>query len=122
MNREESLGVLQAEVKSRQATLRRAELLRGRRKKSLFTQDKMGNLRVERKDLEVNVHTDNKKHVEVMLPAEIPPVPPGSPMDDGLSKWKEVHEVVCCARATSASGPNFGVYYRLYKSIYGSLL
>ena len=35
-------------------------------------------------------------------------------MDDGPPRWKEVQEVVRCAKAASASGPN-GVAYRVYK-------
>ena len=80
-------------MKSRLVMLRRVELLRPIRKKkeralaafhkdpfkfvkSLFTQDKIGCLRVERQDLEKylqRVHTDNQRHVELVLPANIPP-------------------------------------------------
>ena len=52
--------------------------------KYLFTQEKTGSLRVEREDLEEylqRVHTDNQGHVDLVLPADIPPVTEiGSPM------------------------------------------
>ena len=70
-------------------------------------------MRVEKKDLEEYlqwVHT--VRHVELMLPADIPPET-GSPRDDGLPRWKESQEVVRCARAASTPGPN-GVPYRVY--------
>ena len=55
--------------------------------KSLFTQEKMGSLRVERKDLEEylqQLHTDNQRHVDLVLPADIPPVGEiGSQVGDG---------------------------------------
>ena len=54
----------------------------------------MGNLRVERKDLDEylpQLHTDNQRRVDLMLPADIPPMGDiGSPMDDGPSRWREV--------------------------------
>ena len=63
----------------------------------------MVNLRVERKDLEKylqQLHTDNQRHVDLMLPTDIPPIGEiGSPMDDGPLRWREVQEVVCCVRA-----------------------
>ena len=37
-------------------------------------------------------------------------------MDDGLPRWKEVQEVVHCARATSAPGPN-GVSFHVHKAV-----
>ena len=39
--------------------------------KSLFTQEKMGSLRVERKD---RVHADNQRHVDLMSLADVHPV------------------------------------------------
>ena len=80
--------------------------------KSLFTQEKMGCLRVERKDLDECSST----HVELALTADIPPVGEiGSPLDDGPPRWKEAQEIVHCARSTSAPGPN-GVPY-VYKGV-----
>ena len=55
--------------------------------KSLFIQEKIGSLRVERKDLEEYlqwVHFDNQKQVELVLMVDICPVGEiGSPMNDG---------------------------------------
>ena len=103
------IRVLQAEVKSRMATLRRAELLWTRRRKkkeqgpitwSLYSlKKKMRSLRVKSKDLEEylqQVHTDIQRQVELELPDRHSSSWRDSPMDDGLPRWKGARGCALC--------------------------
>ncbi len=132
----EGINVLQEEIQSRLATLRRAEnLLKKRRRKeqtrsrfykdpfkfvkSLFIKEKSGSLSVSKAALEEHLKkscTDDCHQEEVLLPSDMPPVnPPEHELDISPPRWSEVDKTVCRARATSAPGPN-GVRYRLYKN------
>ena len=92
----EGINLLQAEIKNRLSTLRRAENLRRRRKrkeharssffkdpfkfvKSLFTKEKSGKLITTRKDLEAHlkrIHTDSHRCEQITLPPDMPPIHP----------------------------------------------
>ena len=132
----EGLMLLQADIKCRLATLRRAENLRKLRKKKehsrtrfyknpfkflkdLFTKEKSGILKTTKQELEEHlekVHQDTKKDEQIIIPHDIPPIhPPEFSLETGPPKWKEVENVVRRARAASAPGPN-GVPYKLYKN------
>ena len=132
----EGINVLQEAIRSRLVTLRRAEnLVKKRRRKeqtrsrfykdpfkfvkSLFTAEKSGSLSVSKADLEKHLEkscTDAKRHEEVILPSDMPPInPPEHQLDISPPRWSEVEKTVRRARAASAPGPN-GVPYRLYKN------
>ena len=128
--------MLQEEIQSRLATLRRVEnLLKRRRKKeqtrsrfykdpfkfvkSLFIKEKSGSLSVPKAVLEEHLKrscTDDRHQEDVTLPSDMPPVnPPEHKLDISPPRWSEVDKTVRRARATSAPGPN-GVPSRLYKN------
>ena len=132
----EGLTLLQADIKCRLATLRRAENLRKLRRKKehsrtrfyknpfrfvkdLFAKEKCGILKTTKPELEEHlekVHQDKKRHEQIIIPHDIPPIqPPEFNLDTDPPKWKEVENVVRRARAASAPGPN-GVPYKLYKN------
>ena len=132
----EGLMLLQADIKYRLATLRRAENLRKLRRKKehsrtrfyknpfkfvkdLFAKEKCGILKTPKPELEEHlekVHQDTKRHEQIIIPHDIPPIqPPEFNLDTDPPKWKEVENVVRRARAASAPGPN-GVPYKLYKN------
>ena len=132
----EGLMLLQADIKYRLATLRRAENLRKLRRKKehsrtrfyknpfkfvkdLFAKEKCGILKTPKPELEEHlekVHQDKKRHEQIIIPHDIPPIqPPEFNLDTDPPKWKEVENVVRRARAASAPGPN-GVPYKLYKN------
>ena len=131
----EGLLLLQRDIKSRLATLRRAENLRKLRKKKehtrtcfykdpfkfvkdLFTTEKNGTLKTSKQELEQHlekVHLDSKRHEQITIPPDIPPIqPPVFNLHTSPPQWKEVENTVRRARAASAPGPN-GVPYKLYK-------
>lgn len=132
----EGLQLLQGEIKTRLTTLRKAENLRKLRKKKertrtqffknpfkfvkdLFASEKSGTLKASRQELEEymeRVHQDTKRHEQLAIPRDIPPVqPPEVSMETCPPKWKEVEDTVRRARSASAPGPN-GVPYKLYKN------
>ncbi|KAL0199484.1 hypothetical protein M9458_008024, partial [Cirrhinus mrigala] len=132
----EGINLLQAEIKNRLATLRRAENLRRRRKKKeqersnffkdpykfakkLFTKEKNGKLKTSKKDLETYLKqslTDSQRCGQITLPPEMPPIhSPEHQMDISPPRWSEVKRIVQRARAASSPGPN-GVPYRVYKN------
>ncbi|RXN17451.1 hypothetical protein ROHU_008023 [Labeo rohita] len=132
----EGINLLQAEIKNRLATLRRAENLRRRRKKKeqersnffkdpykfakkLFTKEKNGKLKTSKEDLETYLKqslTDSQRCGQITLPPEMPPIhSPEYQMDISPPRWSEVKRIVQRARAASSPGPN-GVPYRVYKN------
>ncbi len=131
----EGLMLLQGDIKCRLATLRRAENLRKLRKKKehtrtrfyknpfkfvkdLFAKEKSRILKISKQELEEHlekVHHDTKRHEQIVIPHDIPPIqPPEFNLEAGPPKWKEVESTVRRARSASAPGPN-GVLYKLYK-------
>ncbi len=115
---EEGINQLQAEIKNRLSTLRRAENLRRRRKmkeqarsnffkdpykfaKSLFTKDKSGKLKTSKKDLEAYLkqnHTDSQRCGQINLPPDMPPIhSPEHQLDISPPKWSEVETKIGCA-------------------------
>ncbi|XP_049449241.1 uncharacterized protein LOC125899203 [Epinephelus fuscoguttatus] len=111
----EGIKVLQEELRSRLAVLRRAEHLRKKRRKKeyartgyfrdpfkfvkgLFSQEKGGQLKAERLEVEEylrNTYSDLEKNRIVGFPPDIPPL--GGiehEMDVRPPRWKEVQEVV----------------------------
>ncbi|KAJ8392682.1 hypothetical protein AAFF_G00073560 [Aldrovandia affinis] len=131
----EGLTLLQADIKWRLATLRRAENLRKvcRKKEhtrtrfyknpfkfgDLFTKEKSRILKISKQEVEEHlekVHSDTETHEQIVIPHDIPPIqPPEFNLDTGPLKWKELENAVQRARAASAPGPN-GVPYKLYKN------
>lgn len=131
----EGLMLRQADIKCRLTTLRRAENLRKLRKKEqsrirfykipfkfakdLFAKEKSGMLKTPKQELEEHlqkVHEDPKRHEQIVIPHDIPPIqPPEFKLDTNPLKWKEVENVVLRARAASAPGPN-GLPYKLNKN------
>lgn len=132
----EGIILLQVDVKSRLATLRKAENLRKRHKKKehtrtrlskdpfkfikdLFIKEKSGTLKTSKQELEEHLKKadqDTKKHEKLVIPHDILPIqPPEFKLDTSPPKWKEVENMVQQARAASALGPN-GVPYKLYKN------
>jgi hypothetical protein len=132
----EGIEALQDDIKTRLASLRRAENLRKRRRKkeqtrtrfykdpfkflkSLFTKEKSGALKTTKKDLEEHLRTtnfDSKRHEHLAIPSDIPPIePPEHHIETSPPTWKEVENTVRRARTASAPGPN-GVPYKVYKN------
>lgn len=132
----EGLSTLQANIKIRLASLRRAENLRKRRRKKertrtrfyknpfkflklLFTKEKSEVLKTTRSDLEEHLrttHSDPRRNEHLAIPSDIPPM--GSPeqqFETGPLTWKEFEKTVYRARTASAPGPN-GVPNKLYKN------
>ncbi|KAK0141132.1 hypothetical protein N1851_021873 [Merluccius polli] len=110
----ESINLLQGEIQSRLATLRRAEnlLRKCRRKeqtrsrfykdpfkfvKSIFTKEKSGSLSVSKADLGEHLRkscTDDRSHEELTLPPDMPPVnPPEHQLDISPPRWKRSRQV-----------------------------
>lgn len=137
----DGINVLQAEIKSRLVTLRRAEYLRKRcRKKEqsrakffsdpfrftkgLFVKEKSGKLVTLKEDLEAylrEVHSDPDRNDPIVLPSDMPPIhPPHSSFETCPPKWNEVVTTVRGARTASSPGPN-GVPYKIYKNAPGVL-
>ncbi|TWW81790.1 hypothetical protein D4764_01G0016050 [Takifugu flavidus] len=110
----EGLQLLQGESKSRLATLRNAENLRKLRKKEhtrtqffknpfkfvkdLFPPEKSGTPKATRQEVEEymeKVHQDTKRHEQLTIPYDIPPIqPPEVNLETGPPKWKEVEETI----------------------------
>ncbi|KAK0146192.1 Retrovirus-related Pol polyprotein from type-2 retrotransposable element R2DM [Merluccius polli] len=132
----EGIEALQDDVKTRLASLRRAENLRKRRRKkeqtrtrfyknpykflgSLFTKEKSGTLKTTKKDMEEHLRAtnlDSKRHEQLVIPSDIPPIePPQHHIETTPPTWKEVENTVRRARTASAPGPN-GVPYKVYKN------
>lgn len=103
----EGTSLLQANIKSRLATLRRAENLRKlcRKKehtrtrfykdpfkfiKDLFTKEKSGTLKISKQELGEHlekVQNDTKRHEQIVIQHDIPPTqPPEISLDTGPSK------------------------------------
>ena len=135
-----NINILHADIKSRLASLRRAEKLRESRKKkertrsrflknpykfakTLFNNEKCGRLNVSRDELDDHLKRifAEESHEPTPVPPDIPPLQhQGYQLDTNPPKWKEVQRVVRKARSASAPGPN-GVPYRLYKCAPGVL-
>lgn len=131
----EGINALQGDIKTRLASLRRAENLRKRRRKkeqtrtrfykdpfkflkSIFTKEKSGALKTTKIDLEDHLkatHSDPRRHEHLTIPSDIPPIdPPEHHMPCSPPTWKEVENTVRRARTASSPGPN-GVPYKVYK-------
>lgn len=125
----EGINVLQAEIKNRLVSLRRAEDLRKRcRKKDqmrsrffndpyrfmryLFAKEQSGRLVAKKEDLEAHlkeVHSDIRRQDPMVLPPDMPPLPsPHYELDISPPKWSEIVETVRHARAASSPGPHGG--------------
>lgn len=94
----EGLMLLQADIKCRLTTLRRTENLRKLRKKKeqsrsrlyknpfkfakdLFAKEKCGTLKTPKREFEEQlqkVHKDPKRHEQIVIPHDIPPIQPQS--------------------------------------------
>ena len=131
----EGIDVLQAEIKERLASLRRAESHKNLRKKrekarssffkepfryvkGLFTQEKSGSLKAGKQEIEEHLrrtYTDEKRHEFREIPNDMPPLPqPVHSCETFPPRLSEVEKAVKKARAGSAPGPN-GVPYLVYK-------
>lgn len=131
-----SINVLQVNIKTRLASLRRAENLRKRRRKkeqartrfykdpfkflkSIFPEEKSGALKTTKADLEDHLkatHSDPRRYECLTIPSDIPPIdPPKHHMPIDPPTWKEVENTVRRARTALAPGPN-GVPYKVYKN------
>lgn len=132
----EGITVLQLDIKTRLASLRRAENLRKRRRKkeqtrtrfykdpfkflkTIFTKEKSGALKTTKADLEAHLkatHSDPRRYEHLTIPSDIPPIdPPEYHFPTDPPTWKEVENTVRKARTASAPGPN-GVPYKVYKN------
>lgn len=129
------IDVLQAEIRERLSSLRRAESHRNQRRKrekarasffrepfrflkGLFTQERSGTLKAGKEQLEEylrETYTDENRFEHREIPRDMPPLPePGHSCETFPPKLSEVERAVKKARAGSAPGPN-GVPYLVYK-------
>lgn len=132
----EFICVVQADIKLRLASLRRAEnLQKCRRKKqqkssqffkdpfkfltSFFTREKSGTLKLTKKDLADHLkmmHYDPRRRKQLSVPPDILQInSPEHQMEIHPPTLKEVESVDHNARSASAPGPN-GVPYKMYKN------
>ncbi|KAE8301041.1 hypothetical protein D5F01_LYC01192 [Larimichthys crocea] len=114
----EGISTLQADIKTRPVSLRRAENLWKRRRKkeqtrtrfykdpfkflkTLFTKEKSGVLKTTQNDLEEFLratHSDPKCHEHLAIPPDIPPIDPPEHQferlcEDNVSSWAELSSI-----------------------------